>query len=100
MQSSVRRLFSACAVVVALAAGPRPGWSSTVGDRVDINTATVAELAALPGIGEAKAKAIVEHRTADPFKTVDDLKKVKGIGDKMLESLRGSITVSGGSTGK
>ena len=81
-------------------ARPRPGSSAvppgswgTDAPRIDINTASVAELASLPGIGESKAKAIVEHRTVDPFESVDDLKKVKGIGDKMLESLRPSLTV-------
>jgi competence protein ComEA len=63
---------------------------------VDINQASVAELASLPGIGESKAKAIVEHRSAEPFQSVEDLKKVKGIGERTFESLRPSITVGGG----
>src|SRR4051812_6932997 len=62
---------------------------------IDINTASVAELTNLPGIGESKAKAIVEYRAADPFKSVEDLKKVKGIGDKSFETLRPHIVVGG-----
>lgn len=63
---------------------------------VNLNTATEAELDTLPGIGPATAKAIVEYRTANgPFKSVEDLKKVKGIGDKKLERLRPELTLSG-----
>ncbi len=61
---------------------------------VNINTATKEELDALPGIGPAKAQAIVDHRKQNgPFRTVDDLKNVKGIGAKRLEKMRADITV-------
>ncbi|MDF0606490.1 helix-hairpin-helix domain-containing protein [Neisseriaceae bacterium TC5R-5] len=64
---------------------------------VNLNTATPQELETLSGIGPAKAKAIIDYRTKNgPFKAVDDLKKVSGIGDKTLETLRSNITVSGG----
>lgn len=53
---------------------------------VNINKADAAELAAsLVGVGEARAKAIVEYREANgPFKSAEDLKNVKGIGDGVL----------------
>jgi competence protein ComEA len=45
-------------------------------------------------VGPGKAKAIVEYRTKNgPFKSVDDLGKVKGFGPKTLESLRADLTV-------
>ena len=56
---------------------------------VNINTASSAELEALPGIGPAKAKSIVEYRQKNgAFKSVEELKNVKGIGDAVLNKLR------------
>ena len=61
---------------------------------VNINTATKDELVALPGIGPAKAQAIMDYRKQNgPFKSVDDLKSVKGIGAKRLEKLRPELSV-------
>jgi len=63
---------------------------------VNINTATPEELASLQGIGPAKAKAIVDYRKAKgDFKTIDDIKNVKGIGDKMFEKLKPQLAVTG-----
>jgi comEA protein len=81
----------AIAALLALAGPPARGAEPR--HALNINSASAEELASLPGIGESKAKAIIEYRAAEPFKTVDDLKKVKGIGDKTLESLRPEITV-------
>src|SRR5262245_45841825 len=61
--------------------------------RVNLNTASSAELATLPGIGPSKAQAIVEHRAKEPFSSPDDLRKVKGIGSKLYDSIRDRITV-------
>jgi competence protein ComEA len=62
---------------------------------VNINTATQDEFVALhKGLGPAKAQAIIDYRKANgPFKSVDDLKHVKGIGSKRLEKLRPELTV-------
>jgi len=61
--------------------------------RVNLNTASATELARLPGIGAAKAQAIVEFRAKEPFAKPEDLRKVKGIGDKLYQSLKDQITV-------
>ncbi|XXQ68271.1 ComEA family DNA-binding protein [Neisseriaceae bacterium B1] len=69
---------------------------SLAGAAVNINTATAEELDALPGIGAAKAQAIVDYRTKNgPFKTVEELDNVKGIGPTLLEKLKPEATVSG-----
>lgn len=58
----------------------------------DINRATAAEWDELPGIGPAKAQAIVDDRERNgPFRSIDDLARVKGIGPKLLERLREAI---------
>ena len=62
--------------------------------KVNINTATAQELTTLPGIGQAKAEAIIQYREANgPFKSVEQLTEVKGIGDKILEKLKDEATV-------
>ena len=61
---------------------------------VNINKADVSTLDSLPGIGAAKATAIVEYRKEHGnFKSVDDLRKVKGIGSKLMEKIRDKVTV-------
>ena len=65
---------------------------------ININLASATELDKLPGIGPVKAKAIVEDRKKNgPFTSVEDLKRVKGIGDATLEKLKSEITVTGSS---
>ncbi|MEF3306066.1 ComEA family DNA-binding protein [Paenibacillus sp. GYB003] len=68
--------------------------SGSGANATDLNRATAAELDKLPGIGPSKAKAIAEYREREgPFRSIDDLKKVKGIGDKTFESLKPFIKV-------
>jgi len=73
---------------------PQPTDSATtthLTKKVDINTATKAELETLPGVGPATANEIIAAR---PFKSVADLKNVKGIGDTRFAELRSQVTVS------
>jgi competence protein ComEA len=63
---------------------------------VNINTATKEELVALNGIGPAKAQAILDYRAKNgPYKTVEDVRKVKGIGEKLFARIQPELTVSG-----
>jgi len=69
-------------------ADPASG-GATPGAPIDINTANVAELETLPGIGPATAAAIVEHRERHgPYASVDDLEAVRGIGPAKLDAVR------------
>ena len=61
---------------------------------VNLNSATAEQLDTLPGVGPATAAAIVQDRTADgPFRSVNDLGRVRGIGDAKLQQLRDLVTV-------
>jgi competence protein ComEA len=61
---------------------------------IDINTATAAQLETVSGIGPKKAEAIVEYRKKNgPFKSVDDLDKVKGLGKASIDKMRSELTV-------
>lgn len=70
--------------------------SKSINGKININTATEQELSAgLPGVGDVMAKRIVEYRQKNgSFKTIEDIKKVSGIGEKTFEKLRGYITAS------
>ena len=57
---------------------------------VNVNTATQAELESLPGVGPVIARRIIEGR---PYRSVDELNRVKGIGKKRLEEIRPVVTV-------
>jgi competence protein ComEA len=63
---------------------------------IDLNTASAAELETLPGVGPATAAAIVDHRTrSGPFRSVDGLLEVRGIGEAKLGAVRDLVTVGG-----
>jgi competence ComEA-like helix-hairpin-helix protein len=59
---------------------------------VNINGATLRELESLPGIGPARAQLIIQHR---PYQSADDLKKIRGIPDGVIDDLKPLLRVSG-----
>ena len=66
------------------------------GERVDINTAGLEELMSLPGIGRARAQAILDDREENgPYLRPEDLIRVKGIGEGILEDILDQITTGG-----
>ena len=70
------------------------GAAGEASGRINLNSAGAAELEQLPGIGPSLAQRIVDHRTKHgPFRTVDDLKKVSGIGEAKFAQLADLVTV-------
>ena len=69
------------------------GGTTRTDGLVDLNSATQEELETLPGIGPKLAQAIVDYRNLAPFRSVDDLLEVTGIGEKRLEAIRSMVTV-------
>jgi competence protein ComEA len=68
---------------------------------VNLNTATVAQIATLPGIGEKTAQRIVEHREkSGGFKKIEELMNIKGIGEKSFLKLKPLVTVDAKAAGK
>ncbi|MEE4314602.1 MAG: ComEA family DNA-binding protein [Desulfofustis sp.] len=90
-------LFSVAGPALSQAAGAKSAAAAAqvAGETVDINRADLEQLATLPGIGEKLAERINAYREENgPFKSVDDLLNVKGVGPKMLEKIKPLITVS------
>jgi competence protein ComEA len=71
-------------------------WASLALAAVDLNTADKAALEGVKGIGPAKAQAILDYRAKNgPFKSIDDLAKVKGFGKKTVDKIRKDVEVKG-----
>lgn len=71
-----------------------PSDSSQSGALININTATQEELETLPSIGEVRAQAIITYREEHGgFRTIDELKEVSGIGDKIFADISPHVTV-------
>ena len=77
---------------------PADAGGKAVEGVVNLNTAPPELLAVLPGVGPSKAVGIVAYRSRHPFRTVDELVRVKGIGRRMVRAMREHLAVAGPST--
>lgn len=76
------------------AGGGAVGNATSAAGIVDINSATLADLDALPGVGPSTAQAIIDYRVANgPYASVDDLLNVRGIGPSKLAAMRARVRV-------
>ena len=89
-------------LVAGISVGYAPGAARAEGKDLDgvvnLNTATPEMLELLPGIGPAKVHSILWYRQRHPFRTVDELVRIKGIGRKMVRHLRVHLAISGPTT--
>ncbi|MCA9576999.1 MAG: helix-hairpin-helix domain-containing protein [Polyangiales bacterium] len=74
--------------------GSASGESGSPAILVNLNTATVAELQRLPGVGPARAEAIVAYRERRPFRRIEELMRIRGIGRKTFRRLRPMLTLA------
>jgi competence protein ComEA len=84
--------------LVLLLSGVARAGGKAVDGAVNLNTAPPEVLALLPGVGPAKAASILAYRKRHPFRTVDELVRIKGIGRKMVRRLRAHLAVGGPTT--
>ncbi len=90
MKTAFLRMITAGLVCIFLLAAPA---ALLAVDKININTATPEQLTELPGIGPAIAAKIVEHRTAHPFTSAEQIMDVKGIGQAKYEAVKDLIIV-------
>jgi len=75
-------------------AGASTSSAESQSDKININTANATELDKIPGIGPARAADIITYRESrGGFKSLEEIKNIKGIGDKTFESMKDLITV-------
>ena len=92
-------------ILVSIATWTLPGRAAGAQGKdldgvVNLNTADPERLELLPGIGPAKVRAVMVYRQKHPFRTVDELVRIKGIGRKMVRRLRVHLAVSGPTTAR
>jgi competence protein ComEA len=88
-------LLALAAPAAAAAQAPAPAPSAAKAHTIDLNSATLADLESLPGIGRSTAQRILDHRQKiGGFKKIEELMNVKGIGEKSFLKLKPLVSVT------
>ncbi|HNT32814.1 MAG: helix-hairpin-helix domain-containing protein [Acidobacteria bacterium] len=95
MKGAVLGIIAALLVVPALAQqAAAAGGEKAAGGKINLNTAPLDELQKLPGVGAAIAQRIIDFRKMNgPFKKIEDLMKVRGIGEKLFLRFKDQLSV-------
>jgi len=100
-QKSKLMAFGLAAAILVFSLASAYAQSAAPKAKVNINTATAAELETLPRVGPKVAQRIVDFRTKNGnFKKIEEIMKVQGIGEKVFENIKDLITVGGESAPK
>jgi competence protein ComEA len=91
-------VLSTSVVVAVVLVAPPARAGKAIDGVVNLNTAPPEVLGLIPGIGPSKAAEIVRYRSKRPFRTVDELVRIKGIGRKMVRGIRVHLAVAGPTT--
>lgn len=92
--TSTTPLATPCSEVQAISSSLHPTSTSSSSNKINLNTATLDQLLSLPGVGEAKAKAILSYREKKGgFSSVQQLLEVTGIGEKMFEKIKEKVSI-------
>jgi len=94
LNRNIETAKAAASTATVESASSTSGSATTPAGKININTASASELDGLPGIGPTYAERIIEYRNSNGgFKTADELKNVKGIGDKTFDKLKDYVTI-------
>jgi competence protein ComEA len=94
--SALARALVLGAALLAASPALAGGKALPPGEKIDLNRAGVVELMRLPGVGQKRAQAIVAHRSRQPFRKLDDVLAVKGLGPAWLAKVKANVVVSPG----
>jgi len=79
----------------------KPPAAAAASEMVNLNTATAAQIASLPGIGQKTAELVVQYRQKNgPFKKIEEIMNVRGIGEKSFLRIKDRLTVAAAKTDK
>lgn len=84
--------FGGMSLAAQMAAKPAPATAAA--EVINLNTATANQLATLPGIGPKTAELIVQYRQKTPFKKIEEIMNVRGVGEKSFLRIRTLISVT------